>query len=212
MGKCWGITKKLRRCRSNACENWLCQNHAAQPKYFVAVAAMTIALSYLAGLIPNPFTDRVGEQSRKPNIICEVDGRSLTGSIVNVIPNDYEQIQVLQLRNTGDKSAGTVQVDLYVKDVPKWIHSIEAFDAVGTFFDSSERQIDLKDYTKKFNLFNSVAFSAGRSISFSLACDLNNKPNADKAIPAMLRIFSDLPKPLDMPFTINIIASEAKRD
>ena len=200
MGKCWGITKELRICKGRAGEKRLCSKHAAQPRYFIAVAITTIVLSWSAGLIPRPGSSKVGEQSRKPNILCEVNGKPLTGSIVNVIPNDYEQIQVLQLRNTGDKSAGTVQVDLYVKDVPKWIHSIEAFDAVGTFFDSLERQIDLKDYTKKFNLFNIEGFNAERKISFSLACYLNNKPNADKAIPAMLRIFSDLPKPLDMPF------------
>ncbi len=55
MGKCWGITKKLRFCRSNAGENWFCHKHTVQPRYFLIVALTGIAFSYFAGLIPKPW-------------------------------------------------------------------------------------------------------------------------------------------------------------
>lgn len=59
MGKCWGITKKLRFCRCNAGERWLCRKHEAQPRYFAIVALISMALSYSAGLIPKPWKDEV---------------------------------------------------------------------------------------------------------------------------------------------------------
>ena len=59
MGKCWGITKKLRFCKCSAGYKWFCSKHTAQPKYFVCVALTGIAFSYFAGLIPKPWKDKV---------------------------------------------------------------------------------------------------------------------------------------------------------
>jgi hypothetical protein len=60
MGRCWGITKKLSRCNNNAGSKRLCSIHKAQPRYFAISGGMVIILgiiaSYVAGLIPAPWT------------------------------------------------------------------------------------------------------------------------------------------------------------
>jgi hypothetical protein len=55
MGKCWGITKKLRFCRNETGEKFLCHRHAAQPKYLLIIAVTGILFSYIGTLIPNPW-------------------------------------------------------------------------------------------------------------------------------------------------------------
>jgi hypothetical protein len=56
MGKCWGITKKLRFCKNDAGEKILCLTHESQPKYFLLmVVIIPILISYITGLIPNPW-------------------------------------------------------------------------------------------------------------------------------------------------------------
>ena len=59
MGKCRGVTKKLRFCKRNAGEKWFCSKHAAQPRYFLIVALTGVAFSYFAGLIPKPWKEKV---------------------------------------------------------------------------------------------------------------------------------------------------------
>jgi len=58
MGKCWGITMKLRFCGINAGEKRLCHKHAAQPKYLMMIAITGILFSYIAGLIPKPWENK----------------------------------------------------------------------------------------------------------------------------------------------------------
>lgn len=58
MGKCWGITKRVRFCRINAGEKWLCQKHAAQPRYFLVVALTGIFFSCIAGLMLNAWENK----------------------------------------------------------------------------------------------------------------------------------------------------------
>jgi len=58
MGQCWGITKKFRRCRIDAGEKLFCHNHSTQMKRFLVMALVTIFLSYIATIIPNPWENK----------------------------------------------------------------------------------------------------------------------------------------------------------
>lgn len=55
MARCWGITKKLNRCRGDGGSRWFCHIHEAQPRYFLVIAVSSIIFSYIAGILPLPW-------------------------------------------------------------------------------------------------------------------------------------------------------------
>lgn len=60
MSICWGVVvKEVRRCERDAGKAWFCPVHRAQPKYFSATVILAVACSYMAALIPSPFSGPV---------------------------------------------------------------------------------------------------------------------------------------------------------
>jgi hypothetical protein len=57
MARCFGITKKLTRCRLDRGTGWFCHLHGAQPRYFlffIFSSIFSIFFSWVAGILPVP--------------------------------------------------------------------------------------------------------------------------------------------------------------
>ena len=59
MGKCWGITKKFRRCGIDAGEKWFCHKHATQPRNIIVTILFGILISYSAAHIPKLWENKI---------------------------------------------------------------------------------------------------------------------------------------------------------
>jgi hypothetical protein len=65
---CLGLTKEFRRCRSATGGKFYCVRHRRRPVYYVVIAATTILLSYVSGLLPKPNLPWQSGESKRPSL------------------------------------------------------------------------------------------------------------------------------------------------
>lgn len=73
MGRCWGITRKRKRCKNNAVRRWFCDKHAVQPICFLVLVLAPIFYSYIAGHIPKLWENKVVPDPLSQYDLTEID-------------------------------------------------------------------------------------------------------------------------------------------
>jgi hypothetical protein len=150
----------------------------------------------------NRFKELAGEYSRKPDIICDISGVNLLNNSLIVGYSGDKTSQTFMIKNSGDASAGQTYIYLYVN-----YEDDNPFLLFDSGYDYSEKcRIYTNDnprYCTKFYVCPIEEFHAGRELNFRFEHIL--KIDSPLEVPAMLKIYYNGPKPIEIPFTMRFI-------
>jgi hypothetical protein len=153
------------------------------------------------------FKELAGEYLRKPEIICTVSGENLLNNSLAVGHTGDKTSQTFMIKNIGDASAGMTNIYLYVKhkeDNPFLSYAWGLNNSVQCEIDPN----DNPRYDTKFLVCRIGEFHAGREFDFRFEHSL--KIDSSLEVQAMLKIFYNGPKPIEVPFKMKFIPKEIK--
>jgi hypothetical protein len=118
---CWGITKQFQFCKRPTEDNFYCDEHRIQLKYFFTIAITSILFSYVAGLLPIPWKkDVTSEKLIRPMVVFDPNHKIISDSGAM---EHIEKIDVLG--NMVDLSVGSVKRPKEIIIYPKRYLSIQ---------------------------------------------------------------------------------------
>jgi cell division protein FtsL len=151
------------------------------------------------------FKDLSGEYLRKPEIVCDISGKNLLNNSLTVGCSGDKTSQTFMIKNIGDASAGQTYIYLYVKykdERPFLSYS----GGIDFSFECEIYTNDNPQYYTKFWVCPINEFHAGRELDFRFEHSL--KIDSPLEVPAMLKIYYNGPKPIEVPFTMRFIPKE----
>jgi hypothetical protein len=148
------------------------------------------------------FKELTGEYLRKPEIVCDISGKNLLNNSLTVGCSGDKTSQTFMIKNIGDASAGGTSIYLYVnyKDERPFLSVAWGFDFTAPCEIYTN---DNPQYYTKFWVCPINEFHAGRELDFQFEHSL--KIDSPLEVPAMLKIYYNGPKPIEVPFTMRFI-------
>ena len=153
------------------------------------------------------FKELAGEYLRKPDIVCEIDGRSLSGQQL-AVATDPRSSQSLVIRNNGDASAGFVYVHLLLKHEAPLVQA----EVSGGIGDDSIR-LDMEPsrdprFAQECSVFRIAAFHPNKEYHVRFVASTQTGAETKREVPALLKVYYDAPQPLDVPFNMEFVSTE----
>jgi hypothetical protein len=152
------------------------------------------------------FAELTGEQLRKPEIECYLDGEKLEGAVMH-IEREKQGSKLLYMKNTGDKETSAIKLVIYTKEdvgcsFGEYYKQVTSLDETENGFKFAFRADPLTDYGGYIR----VQARGFEIIEFQPNC----RPNPTLETAALLKVYYGQPEPKIFRFTVKFPPKEKK--